>query len=67
MIPKSKLKGKWVSYHDRGQREGQVVKVIGKILTVKNALGEKKRIHPDKFRIVGVYFRKKLEMIDWTQ
>lgn len=66
MIPKSKLKGKYVSYFHMGQREGKVVKITGKTLTVQNAVGERKRIHPKKFRILGVYFRKKLEEIDWT-
>ena len=65
MINKNNLKGKWVSYFNQGQREGRVIKIIGKTLTVKNALGERKRIHPDKFKILGVYFRKKLEEIDW--
>lgn len=67
MLHKDKLKGKWVSYHDkvRGQREGKVVKVSGKTLTVVNHVGERKRIHPDKITILGVYFRKKLESIEW--
>jgi len=66
LIPKSKLKGKYVSYFNLGQREGKVIKIVGKTLTVQNAVGERKRIHPDKHRILGVYFRKKLEEIDWT-
>lgn len=65
MIPKSKLKGKWVSYMFNGQREGKVVKITGKTLTVQNAVGERKRIHPDRYRILGVYYRKKLESIEW--
>jgi len=72
MISKNRLKGKWVSYYDKigkvpnGQREGRVTKIVGKTLTVKNAVGERKRIHPDKCKILGVYYRKKLEEIDWT-
>lgn len=66
MIHKNKLKGKHVSYFHLGQREGKVVKIVGKTLTVQNAVGERKRIHPDKYKILGVYFRKKLEEIDWT-
>lgn len=65
-MKKDKLKGKWVSYYNNGQREGKVVKIVGKTLTVKNALGERKRIHPDKFKILGVYVRKKLEPIEWN-
>ena len=65
MINKNQLKGKYISYFDLGQREGKVVKIVGKTLTVKNAVGEKKRIHPDKYKILGVYFRKKLEEIQW--
>lgn len=65
MIPKDKLKGKYVSYFYLGQREGKVVKIVGKTLTVQNAIGERKRIRPDKYRILGVYFRKKLEEIEW--
>ena len=76
MIQKNNLLGKHISYYDaiyvkgkgrigNGQREGKVVKITGNTLTVKNAIGEKKRIHPDKFKILGVYYRKKLEMIDW--
>ncbi len=66
MISKSKLKGKWVSYFNHGQREGRVVKIVGNTLTVQNSIGERKRIHPKKFRILGVYFRKKLEEIEWS-
>lgn len=66
MIPKNKLKGKHISYFDLGQREGKVVKIVGKTLTVRNAVGEKKRIHPDKYKILGAYFRKKLEEIQWN-
>jgi len=62
---KNKLLNKWVSYFDRGQREGKVIKVDGKTLTVINTLGEKTRIHPDKYKIVGVYFGGKLEDIEW--
>lgn len=65
MINKNRLKGKWVSYFNQGQREGKVVKIVGNTLTVQNAIGERKRIHPKKFRILGVYFRKKLEEIEW--
>ena len=73
MTDKNKLKGKWVSYYDKvgarkepnGQREGKVIKIVGKTLTVQNAVGERKRIHPDKYKILGVYFRKKLEEIEW--
>ena len=62
---KNKLKGKYISYFDFGQREGKVIKIIGNTLTIKNAIGEKKRVHPGKFKILGVYFRKKLEPIEW--
>ena len=62
---KNKLKGKYISYLYMGQREGKVVKIHGKTLTVQNAIGERKRIHPDKYKILGVYFRKKLEEIQW--
>ena len=65
MINKNKLIGKWVSYFYNGRREGKVVKITGKTLTVKNAVGEKKRIHPNKYTILGVYYRKMLEDIDW--
>lgn len=62
---KNKLKGRFVSYMFNGQREGKVVKISGKTLTIKNAVGERKRIHPDKYKILGVYVRKKLEGIEW--
>lgn len=65
MINKNNLKGKWVSYFNQGQREGRVVKIVGNTLTVQNAIGERKRIHPKKFRILGVYYRKKLVEIEW--
>lgn len=62
---KNKLKGRYISYFYMGQREGKVIKINGKTLTVQNAVGERKRIHPNKHRILGVYFRKKLEEIEW--
>jgi len=65
-MDKNKLKGKYISYYHCGQREGKVVKINGKTLTVKNAYGERKRLHPDKDRIFGVYVRKKLEEIQWN-
>ncbi len=63
---KDKLKGKWMSYMFNGQREGKVIRINGNTLTVKNAIGERKRIHPKKLRIIGVYFRHKLEDIEWN-
>lgn len=62
---KNKLKGKWISYHDMGQREAKVVKVVGRTLTIVNAIGEKMDINPDEYKIRGVYVNKKLEDIEW--
>ena len=67
MIPKDKLKGKFVTYLDRDNkyRTHKVVKVTGKTLTVKDALGIKYRIHPKKNKIFGRQLKNKLEEIEW--
>jgi hypothetical protein len=66
MIHKSKLKGKYVSYRDKDgkHRLGKVVKITGNYLTVKDAVGIRRRIYKD--RVQGRQFRKKgLEEIQW--
>lgn len=67
MIPKDKLKGKFVTYLDKQSkyRTHKVTKVTGKTLTVKNVLGERHRIHPKDFKIFGVQYKKKIEGIQW--
>ena len=65
MYPKSKLKGKYVSFYKNGCRTQKVVAIHGNTLTVKDAVGRRTRIHPDKNKILGVLYRKRLEVIDW--
>jgi len=73
MIAKAKLMGKHVTYiykhkHDPygSWRTGKVVKITGNTLTVKNAVGVRKRINPKTTKILGRQFRKNgLEEIKW--
>jgi len=67
LIPKNKLKGKYVVFFDRNhaQRSQRVIKITGNTLTVIDAVGVRTRIHPDKTKILGVYHYKKLEEISW--
>lgn len=67
MIHKNDLKGKYVTYWDNSskQRIGKVSKVSGSHITVKDALGSRRRIHKD--RVLGRQYPKKgLEQIDWS-
>lgn len=68
MIPKEKLKGLHVTFLDRQSkyRTQKVVRIVGKTITVKDALGIRTRIHPDKVKIFGVQHRKRgIEEIKW--
>jgi len=67
LIPKDKLKGKFVTYLDKDgkYRSHKVVKVAGLTLTVKDVLGEKHRIHPKKNTIFGRQLKKTIEEIEW--
>lgn len=67
MIPKDKLKGKHITYLDKNgsYRTHKVVRVTGKTLTVKNVLGVRYRIHPNKFKIFGRQRKKEIEEIIW--
>ena len=67
MIPKDKLKGKYITYLDKnGQyRTHKVIRVTGKVLTVKDVLNVRHRIHPDKFKILGRQLKKSIEEIVW--
>jgi len=67
MIEKDKLKGKYITYLDKDgkYRTNKVVKITGNTLTVKNVLGERTRIHPDKIHIFGVQHKKDIEGITW--
>ena len=51
---------KYIEYRDKNgaTRTGKVVKISGNTMTVKNAVGVKERVTPDK--IHGVYYRKNL-------
>ena len=66
-IDKEKLKGKYIMFFDKQskQRVQRVIKITGKTVTVQDAVGVRMRLHPDKQRIVGVYYRKKLVNIIW--
>lgn len=67
IIGKEKLKGKYIVFFDKQskQRVQKVIKITGKTVTVRDAVGTRMRLHPDKQRIVGVYYRKKVVAIKW--
>ena len=67
MINKDKLKGYFVTYIDKQgkYRSHKVTKISGLTLTVKNCLGEKRRIHPKKNLIIGRQMRHEIIPIDW--
>jgi len=67
MIPKDKLKGNYITFRDNDgkYRTQKVVKIVGNTITVKDAVGIRKRIHPDKIKIFGVQYKKKIEEIEW--
>ena len=66
-IDKAILKGKYIMFFDKQskQRVQKVIKITGKTVTVRDAVGTRMRLHPDKQRIVGVYYRKKVVAIKW--
>ena len=67
MIPKSDLKGRYVAYKSSGaQYVGQVMKIKGDFVTVKNSIGERRRVTTDKIR--GVVVRGQgfeVDEIEW--
>lgn len=67
-MKKDDLKGKHVTFLDRDSkfRTEKVVAIHGKTLTVKNKLGRRLRIHPDKNKIFGRQFKNKIEEIEWN-
>ena len=74
MIHKSKLKGKYISYYQKENkndpgslRTHKVIKIDGNTLTVKDANGVKRRINPSTTSILGRQHRKSgIEEIDWS-
>ena len=69
MINKDKLKGYFVTYIDKQgkYRSHKVTKISGLTLTVKNCLGEKRRIHPKKNLIIGRQMKHEIIPIQWTK
>lgn len=67
MINYNKLKGKFITYLDKNKswRTHKVIKITGKTLTVKDTLGIKHRVHPDKTTIFGRQLKNKIEEITW--
>lgn len=65
---KDNLKGHYVTFIDKQAcfRTEKVVAIHGKTLTVKNALGRRMRIHPDKNKIFGRQLKNKIEEIEWN-
>lgn len=61
---KNNLLGKYVGYRDNDGkfRTERVVKIVGNTLTVKNALGYRRRVHLS--HVVGVYRYRKYEKIE---
>lgn len=49
-------------YFDKNSklRTEKVVKVVGNTLTLRNAYGERHRVHPKKFEILGVLVKRKI-------
>ena len=66
-IDKAKLKGKYIMFFDKWskQRVQKVIKITGRTVTVQDVVGTRMRLHPDKHKIVGVYYRKKVVAIKW--
>ena len=64
---KDQLKGKFVTYLDKQSkyRTHKVIKVTGLTLTVKNALGERHRIHPKTTLIFGRQMKHEIIPIEW--
>lgn len=64
---KGELLGKYIEFYDKNhaQRTQRVIKIVGKTLTVIDALGTRTRIHPDKNKVLGVWHYKKLRQIEW--
>ena len=69
MIPKDKLQGKFVTYLDKQSkyRTHRVTKVSGLTLTVKDYLGERRRIHPKATLIFGRQTKQEIIPIQWTK
>lgn len=73
MIGKNELEGKYVTYYWKHKRDpfgslrtGKVIKISGNTLTVQDAAGTKRRIHPKKMKILGRQFHKRgVESIKW--
>ena len=66
MINKNSLKGKYVTYRDKNgaTRTNKVTKIVGNVLTVKDAVGVKRRIKKED--VFGRCYRKRgLEEIQW--
>ena len=67
MINKNDLKGKYIRYTDKDgkTRTDRVVKIVGNVLTVKNAVGIKCRV--PKSQVIGREYRRRgLETIVWA-
>lgn len=66
-ISKELLKGKYVTFYGKNhaKRTQRVVAINGKTLTVKDAVGRKVRIHPDKNKIIGRQLKNKIQEIEW--
>lgn len=64
---KDQLKGKYITYIDNGgYRTEKVMKIVGNTLTVKNAVGRRKRINPKNVKILGRQLKNKIELIEWN-
>jgi len=68
MIHKDKLKGKYITYLDKNKsyRTHKVIKINGNTLTVKDVLGTRSRVHPDKNKIIGRQLKNSIEEIEWN-
>jgi len=74
MIHKDKLKGKYVTYIDKEAsfRTHKVTNIVGRVLTVKDAYGTKRRIkdgmkcrNGNTIKILGRQKKKEIEEIKW--
>ena len=69
MIHKDNLKNKFITYLDKQgkYRTHKVVKITGLTITVKNALGERRRIHPKTHLIFGRQMKREVIPIQWAK
>lgn len=66
-IAKDELKGKHIAYIDAHgkQRCGKATRMSGNYVTVKDAVGKKRRVYKDS--VLGRQFKNKIVGINWER